>query len=250
MTQRHAEGWALKLNGHAADLAAWRRSLENSFDPRIELVERPGSDAEHVLRALAFDGLQSAAEVRNVGRRLIERLNGALRLAQAEEPVQAGEVLKFRSDGLIDRTILAEAGSIRLRGVMLHATAVTLGSDGKPLAPPPPQPSGVQRWATAAEQDDDIADLLMHFGRADGDWYEIYKTLEVAKRVGNRHGGYKALLGAEAKNVETMRQTANVFRHARGGTSGSPPPKPTTFTDAGPLLAWVVRVVLNAVTPP
>ena len=127
------------------------------------------------------------------------------------------------------------------------ATGLVVGPHGKPGSQLPPKPSDPQRWVAVAESDDDLADLLNHTGRTDGDWYELYKTLEVAKRVGNRHGGYAKILGAEANRVEQMRQTANFYRHASKATHR--PPVLTTLDEALPLLRWVVRTILDAAAP-
>lgn len=244
----HTPGWGVSLRGARADLTAWRNVLNPPFDPWIEVVDRPGSDTEYVLRSLEFDALASATEVAAAGRHFIERLNGALSLGQAEEPVQPGPILKFKPDGKIDRTMFAQA-QIRLRGITLTATGVAIGKDGELPPPPPPQPSDPQRWATAALSDPDIADLLMHLGRSNGDWYEIYKTLEVARHISKKHGGFKRIVQDQSEAVENMRHTANTFRHARGAASGAPPKNPTSLDDAGPLLRWIVRGVLDVALP-
>lgn len=232
--------------GDAADLAAWEQALEPPFDPWVEKAHQGGA-AQLVLRTAAFDPLAEAGEVHSMAHPLVERLNGGLRLTEAERPVRIGHVLQFGEDGSISATVFAQMGAIRLRGGLGRLTVVALGPDGQPLPPPPPTPSEVQRWAIASEADDDVADLLSHFGRSAGDWYEVYKTLEVAERLGKRHGGYEKLLGARATAVKEMRTTANFYRHARKATYR--PPALISPDQARPLLKWVVRTILGAAVP-
>jgi hypothetical protein len=107
-------------------------------------------------------------------------MNGALALWNGARPVQFGGVLRIEEDGREHLTVFGEVAAFG-RSAM-RAAAVVLGSDGNPLPHPPPQPSQPQVWNELAELEDDLSDLLEQFGRADN-WYDIYKTIEIAAHV-------------------------------------------------------------------
>jgi hypothetical protein len=114
---------------------------------------------------------------------------------------------------------------------------------------PPPQPSSSQRWVKAAEGNDDVADMLVFAGRWDS-WFDVYKALELAKRLagvqktrGGNKDALKKLIGTPAYNrFDHVWQTANTFRHARYTNA---PAVPATPAEAREVLATVIRAVLK-----
>lgn len=230
-------GWYALLSGAAVDLDDWCYSLNEPFDPVAEKLP----DGRTALKSRDFEGLTDAEAVRARALILIAGMNGALALWKEARPVQFGGVLRIDADGRQQTTIFAEAVAIELGRCVMRATAVVLGPDGKPVPPPPPQPSQPQVWNELADLQDDLSDLLDQFGHADN-WYDIYKTIEVAAHVvGSKHRLWK-LLDPETKACRNLDQTANFYRHARGAQS---PKERVSLADAIPLLAWIVRRVFE-----
>lgn len=233
-------GWAAILTGHDFDLDYWLHSLMPSFDPWVERGS-DGSGIVHVLRSASLNALTEAREVKERSVALIEQLNGAQAVLGGAKPLKFGGVLRVERDGKVHRTVFAEA--LNLLGRMsLTAKATVIGANGKPV--PPPAPSAAQRWIAAAETNDDIADMLAFSGRTES-WYDIYKAYELAQRLaGGRHRLPK-LLGSSASDCENVRLTANYYRHARAHR----PDPLTTIEEAQPLIAFVIRSVLDHVLP-
>jgi hypothetical protein len=228
-------GWYALIEGEDFDLEDWRICLNEPFNPVAEILP----DGRTVLRSADFDEFQDADEVRERALILIARMNGALGLWNRTRPVRFDGVLRIDEDGKQHAYMFASmsASMGRLRG---RATAVALGPDGKPLPPPPPKPSAPQAWNALAERDDDVSDLLDHFGRADN-WYDVYKAIEFASHIaGGEHKLWK-LLGDQAKPIKNLKATANYYRHAKA-------PKPaqlTSLPEARGTLAFLVRSVLE-----
>lgn len=230
-------GWYARLEGEDVDLDDWRHSLNEPFDP----VALKLPSGETVLKSAAFEGLEEAGEVRERAIVLIARLNGVLNLWNGARPARFAGVYRVDDDGKQHAYIFAEA-ALELGRCVMRATAVVLGPDGKPLPPPPPTPSQPQNWNRWAEENDDISELLDHFGRADN-WYDIYKTIEFAEHViGSEHKLWK-VLGAEAQATKHLKACANFFRHAKTYR----PPTLLALAEAKPVLAHAVRTVLSTV---
>ncbi len=87
--------------------------------------------------------------------------------------------------------------------------------------------------------------MLAFAGRADN-WFDIYKAVELAKKLAGDTNKLRTLLGSSAKECENMWRTANSHRHARDTQK---PEVLTTLADAKPLLAFIVRSVLNSLFP-
>ncbi len=233
-------GWYAQLDGEDFDLEDWRHSLNEPFDPVAEQLP----DGKTVLRSSDFDDLDDASEVRERALVLIARMNGAIGLWNSARPVRFGGVIRIDEQGRQHAWVFGEMAAVEMGRCIMRATAVLLGPDGKPLPPPPPQPSQPQAWNRLAEQNDDISDLLDHFGRADN-WYDIYKTIEVAAHlVDGKHRLWK-IAQPETKACRNLDQNANFYRHARGVKR---PDQPLSVSEAKPLLAWLVRAVLERQT--
>jgi hypothetical protein len=142
---------------------------------------------------------------------LVEQLNGAQRISQEMQPVQCNGVGRVDSDGKLSIIEFAEAhfdgfGTASAVGEARDAQGNLISS--------PPRASEVQRWVQAAQDNDDVADLLRLLASTDN-WYDIYKAFEVIEAmVGGQHKLEK-MLGPDAKVYEVARQSANYYRHAR-----------------------------------
>lgn len=230
-------GWYARIEGDDADLDDWRHSLNEPFDPVAEKLP----NGETVLRSTDFEGLADASEVRERALVLIGRLNGALNLWNGTRPVRFAGVYRIDSEGKQHAWIFAEMAALEFGRCVMRATAVVFGPDGKPLPPPAPTPSQPQNWNGLAESNDDISDLLDHFGRADN-WYDIYKTIEIAEDlVGSEHKLWK-LLADDAQAAKNLKTCANFYRHAKTHR----PRHLLTLVEGKPILAHLVRTLLAA----
>ena len=232
-----APGWYALLVGEPLDLEDWCYCLNQPFDP----VALKLSQGRTGLWSRDFEDAADAESVRTRALVLIARMNGALAISNGTNPVRFNGVLNIDCDGREHTTIFVEGASLRLGRVVGRATAVVLGPDGEPLPPPPPQPSPPQLWNELAASNDDVSDLLDQFGRADN-WYDFYKTAEIAAHLcGGKHK-LRRVLDEQAGVFEKAVRTANFHRHARAELPVNPP----TLDEAKPLLAWAVRRVVEA----
>lgn len=226
--------WAVELVGDPADIAYARHALDPRFDPRVETVnQRPA------LRSKSFDHLMTASDVRDAAHAIVAVLSGAIGLTMGGEPLRCGTVYCVWEDGRIDANVSASfAGRMRLSG--FPPTVTVHDKDGN-LVGPAPAPTSAQQWIAAALDDEDIADLLTFFGRADN-WFDLYKTIEMAEKIeGGEH-----VLRASFPNLKLTKTTANSHRHARGHMPGGP----VSFKEAHQVVGGVVRAVLGKRSPP
>jgi len=234
-----APGWFVPLSGEDADKSIWERSLKPPFDPWCERIIR--SETSYFgIRSSAFNHMTDAQEVRDKAISLVMQMNGAFRLCDDALPLMVDSVIQIDASGKFHHAMFAEAGHIKLRGFAITATAEVRNADGSIPPPPPPQRSEVQRWAQLAESNEDVADMLIFASRGDS-WFDIYKALELARSIAGSQRKLETLLGQSSKKYENLRRTANFYRHARE----KQPPVMVTLTDAQPLLAFIVRAVLD-----
>jgi hypothetical protein len=223
----------VELVGDPADIAYARHALDPRFDPHVENIdERPA------LISKVFDRLTVASDVRDAAQTIVAVVNGSVRLTMGGEPLRCGTVYRVWEDGRRSVTTFPSTGTIRLSG--FPPTVTVHDKDGN-LVSPPPAPTSAQQWIAAALDDDDIADLLTFFGRADN-WFDLYKTIEMVQKI---EGGEHALM-ATFPGLKPIKTTANSFRHARAHA----PESPVSFKDAYEVVGGVVRAVLGKRSPP
>jgi hypothetical protein len=232
-------GWVARLKGHNFDLAAWECCLASPFDPHCERIPQDGQSIL-VLRSLGFsDGTGVTAEtIRQLAIPLIDRLNGVMGVMENTETVKFDGVGRIDEHGQMHTTFFAEMHA-RARATAT-ATGVALDANGNIIPPPPPVESATQRIIHLAENNDDIADLLMFASRADN-WFDIYKAIEVAERLAGGTHRLWPLLGNMATQCQQMRRTANFHRHS----SREQPPILTPIGDAKSLLAFIFRTIIS-----
>ncbi len=231
-------GWYARLQGNEIDLKCWRRSLNEPFDPVA--IKLP--DGQTALRSIDFEELHDASEVRERALILIGRLNGALSLWNGARSVTFGGIVKIDETGKQHTWIFAEAAALEMRIDVMSAALVSIGSDGKPLPPSPPTPSQPQDWNRLAQENDDVSDLLDHFGGADN-WFDIYKTIEYAGIVVGSPRKLEKLVD-KSIDANNLKRNANFYRHARQ-VKYPRPEKVISLKEAGPMLAIVVRTALS-----
>lgn len=232
-----APGWYVEIIGDDFDVFDWEAALKPPFDPAVFKL----SDGMAVLRSAEFTDLGDASEVRERAKPMIARLNGALALHAHALPLRFGRVVQIDSLGRRHMTVFGEVGLV-LGRCRATGHGVTLDRDGNPVPPPPPEPSKPQTWIAAAMTHDEVADLLDHLGRADN-WYDIYKTIELAERLVGGEAKLLKLLGTEAAAFKNMRSTANFYRHARAHR----PSKLTNLHDAKSMLAYGTRMAMEKI---
>jgi hypothetical protein len=205
--------WGAIIEGEPVDVDYWARALKQPSDPWIEI-----HGGIPVLRSDSLDGLLHPEEVRDHCVAHIERLNGAVALANEEtKPVRFGHVVEVGPDGTFHRTIIVPAATYELRVSSVVLEITSFGPDGKPIQPPSLQ-SQVQVWAEYAEADELLDDALIYFGRG-VDWFDIYKALEcIIMRFGGpkkREEVFLSLGWAPTHEISRLKRTANAARHAK-----------------------------------
>jgi hypothetical protein len=236
MKQRNLEpGWYVRLEGHKFDLADWREVYCPPFNPVVV--------TDHSERALLYSREMqtcvSGSEAWEKAIALVGRLNGAVALVRAGQPIKPAGIIHVGSDGKETQhlTMIMGAATFRSR---VSGAAIRHAGNGEPIPEPEPVPSAAQALHDAALSDDDIADLLEQLGRSDN-WYDIYKAIEIAQVLcGGQHKLFAMLEGSRSA-CENMRKTANFFRHARA-------PRPAVLTElpqAVHLLHFMAQTALN-----
>lgn len=235
--------WGALLQGASEEIADWIEVLKPGFDPWIET-----HGADMVLRSHVLDGIETASEVHDKAGALIDVLRGAVALSQGAGPLKYAGVAELSSDGKLHKYVFASM-HVELGRARAHAVGVALGPDGKPLPPPPAQPSEVQNWSATAQSDGLIEDALIYYGRAT-DWFDIYKALEClilkfgrGRSDGEREKTFRELGWAPKNEIKRLKQTANWLRHAQ--RKYKRPPSPMPIQEARSLLGALLRRALT-----
>jgi len=76
----------------------------------------------------------------------------------------------------------------------------------------PASETAVQRWFRQPEGDRNRDDLFLHLTRLDN-WYDLYKSMEIVRRMTGQTK-LNAMLGGDRKRWNDIWQTANCNRHA------------------------------------
>ena len=226
--------WAVQLVGSDHDVDRIEASLDARFDPYLTQVK-----STRAICCAAFNGLTDPSEVRDIAESIVSVLRGAVELVSDPRPLAVGSVFRVWKEGRIDAFISASFPA-RLR-IIGHPAKITVCDSSGNVVEPPPTPTTAQQWIALALNDEDIADLLTFFGRADN-WFDLYKAIEMAEKiVGGEHA-----LRAHFPNLKLIKTTANSYRHTRGYAPGAP----VSFTEAHEVVGGVVRSILRKRPPP
>jgi len=231
--------WGVELVGHPFDLADWEDSFKAPFDP---WVERHGDTI--VLRSSELDSFSSADEVGERAVPLLESLNGAMQITCGTRPVHFEGIISFDPNGRLHRTIRAAVGGVEARG-RAAAMGVALGPDGNviPPPPPPPRPSEAQECTDLGESHELLADALIYHSR--DEWFDIYKAVECLEDSVGGEANLRNQNWIANTKLKELKQTANSYRHRRGGKN-KPPTRPLTKDEARQLLANLIRCAFAA----
>jgi hypothetical protein len=220
------------------DLDDFRELLARPFDPWIEDYQTD-EGLKPLLRTASWAKLTEAVDVFRDAARMVERLNGeALLIYGDSKPVKLGETIKFGPNGR--REPIKFAASFHARGAARARARATVITSGPPK---PPEPSRMQKWFKEAETDDIRAELFAHLARADN-WFDLYKSAELARRVVGDLKALKAALGSDWNEWQRICQTANCYRHAPDPAKFPLPTQPAELEEAREFILKVIPRML------
>lgn len=232
--------WEAQLLGDPTDL----RILSESFVGPDLTVAKSGD--EYVLRAKAFESMESAGCVRCDAQELVTSLSGASRLQfGATNPISVGAVYLVHDDGTRDTTVFPGPVVVQIRA--LPVTVVTTGAGGVSDAHRPADQ--VRHWLAVATADPNVAKALRLRDGENLTWVDLYRILEVIDPDG---GDRIAELGWATKNVLTLfRRTANSVTAAgddarHGHQRTEPPTNPMTLSRARGLIDRILKSWLQS----
>jgi hypothetical protein len=229
--------WLVKLEGEKFDLEDLPSLLRS---PEHTVIEDNGS---YYLKSSDFNSLSSADEVRECAIKIIEILNGAVKL----------HIHNFRSVSEDGVTLIEEDGSrhqyIYVRSAFtvrskVRANPTVTTSNGTQQAAP--LLTNVESWLSLAKGDKAVADALYFF--RENTWGSLYKVYEIiVDDVGDQQtiikNGWvtKHKLSQFTRIAQSRKALGDSARHA--AKRYTPPPQPMTIQEAellirGVLLSW------------
>lgn len=218
-------GWAVELIGEKFDVDDLRIYLAVPFDPWVENYSTDAG-ATALLRSRHWNDFNKAGDVTRDAGRMIDRVNGALLLTNPDaKAVKLGHPIRFGSDGKRQHILSAEAGHFRMTGGRIR---MTIGGDAVSTSNAKLK---LNKLLKEAEFDDTCADLLVHLNRADN-WFDLFKSMELARRRAGGKSKLELILAADAKEFNRIWQTANCYRHAPNPIKYPLPSVPAEFESA------------------
>ena len=219
--------WKVRLVGLNCDLEELARSLVGG-----SLLLKPDKHNSYYLTCPQFDACLSEKDVRDVSKKILPVLNGAMRLALGGNVLLTeSEVIEVRSDGT-EVIYLTFVDGIGLRSSFSLSVADSDGNVIEEIKPADPVPA----WVKAALVDPAIEKVLRLFGKA-LNWGDLYRIFEV---IHGDIGGIKKVIELgwlTDAQIELFKRTANHpasagddARHGRQITE--PPKKPMTMSEA------------------
>ena len=210
-----APGWYVILVGEAMDLS----SLPIVFtEPDLKFV-RDGD--EWLVTSSSFSTASGVDEVLDLARELMERVNGAMKLVDAQyNQVKAAHVIEIRPNGTKNISVTVQAMHMSFRTGMAQVVV----TDAQGIVVPQPASPAI-KWVKLAETDQTATEILWLLSLPDQDWHSLYKLHELTQGQGGHQWAYQAGVVSKS-NMERLTATANNFsasgrkaRHARLGMS-------------------------------
>jgi hypothetical protein len=234
----NSPGWAVELGGEKFDVDDFREMLAPPFDPWVEEYSMDGASMA-ILRSRSWVTLTEAPDVFRDAGRMIDRVNGALLLIHNDaKPVKLGQTIRFGSDG--KREKILSPGTRHLRLTMGRVRATITRASASPSQPP--EQSKLQKWLREAETDDTRDELFVHLNRANN-WFDLYKSAELTRRLAGGAHKLGLVLGSDKKEWDRIWQTANCYRHAPDPKKPLPV-KPAEFEGAREFILKVIPRIL------
>ncbi|HZD02990.1 MAG TPA: hypothetical protein VFA46_23200 [Actinomycetes bacterium] len=229
--------WQAELVGHEFDLDDLRTQFS---EPHARVRDENG---HFYLEASEFEPLADFDSVRAAAHRLLDRINGAMRLYNTSyRNVQLGPIQELKPDGSRStvRTIGLDAVLERERAMPITATGG---------APAPATTDRASRSVELAAQDPDVAEALDLWANEVHNWVNLYKVFEIVRsRQGINHGH------VSKKEITRFTRTANhqgaagrAARHAR--LPEDPPEHPMALPDAERLVARLLQAWIDTIRP-
>jgi len=234
-------GWAVELIGEQVDLADFEIELKPPDSPWVERDK----DAL-LLRSKTWASLRESTRVLYEAQRLIEQLNGVARLVHCDaQKVRLGRLLWVDEQG--QKTVVPITGCACLTIAIRQRAQGTIGHI-------PAEEGGLsfmQKLLASAEKDDSdaLAELLLHIARADN-WYDLYKTQEIVQALVGGERQLKEWLKShgQADEIavwESVRRTANHYRHSPLQAQPLPPDPPQTPMEGLRRIVPIIRRVVH-----
>jgi len=234
--------WLVRLRGEKFDLEDLPSLLRS---PEHTVIEEDGS---YYLKSSDFDSFSSADDVRKCAIKIIDWLNGAMKLRSPN----------FRSvfeDGV---TFINEDGKrhhyVYLKGTIAARTKVsaelTTSNGTLQVAP---QPSDVESWLSLAKRDKAVADAFHFFGFR-RDWFNLYKVYEIIRDDVGGEVKLKEKNWVPNKYLKNFTRTAQsreaIGDDARHASEKPAPPEknPMTRKEAESLIRKLLRDWLSSKT--
>ena len=226
--------WLVRLEGERFDLEDLPSLLRTSEHTVVE------EDGLYYLKSSDFDSLGSADEVRECAIRIIEMINGTMKVRApdhrgaresgvtlAEEDGRRRHYLYVRSSFTVRSKVTANATVTASNGTLKAALSHT----------------SVESWIRLAKSDKAVADALHFF--TDNTWINLYKVYEI---ISEDVGGQEAIVRngwATRQSLRRFTQTAqskaalgDLARHA--ANKFRPPSQPMTTQEAEALLRGLI----------
>lgn len=215
------DGWAIVIDGDEFDLADIEENLQPPSSPWIESYIDQDGRTKRRLRSADWAKLD-VHEVHQDAERIIKLLHGvALLLDASAQPFALGTM--SHSQGGKETQVIYVATDI----MHIHdgrVRVVTSSNNQSRI--------DFRNLMAGAEIDAAKADTLTFVTRSNN-WFDLYKSMETARKVAGGENGIKKLLGAaDFRKWKAVWQMANCMRHAPD-TAKYPPPNPPIGLPAG-----------------
>jgi hypothetical protein len=237
--------WHVRINGDDFDLSQLAASL-SSDDLRIQK-----EDDGYVLTSNSLDNFDDPHGVKQAAESVISSLNGIMRLVlKASRPLSMSSCYLADTEGRKHHYLMAEAGSLVMRGCV---GIVKISKEGEDTELTPPNP--IHPPMVLARKDQRVARVLTMYGKAANPWKDLFPILEIIK---DDVGGTRVIVekGWTTKTELTRyRRTANHNQaagdDARHGVSKEEPPSdPMTPAEARTFIDGLLSQWLASKTAP
>jgi hypothetical protein len=232
-------GWAVLLAGEKLDVEDLSHRYPAPFEPWVEPYER-GGEGQFVLRSEKWKFLSNGTDVHLDADRILQRMHGeALIYDEAAQQVLPSGVLKVTEDGGVVHVAVVHSASLNV--TLGRARLRAFGTSGEASEP---SETESQRWFREADSDDHRSELFSHVSRCQS-WFDLYKVMELSRRIAGGQRQIKATIGADAEEWERVWRTANCYRHAPDPAKYPMPVPPAELRSS---ISFVLRMIRNIIS--
>jgi len=235
----HRHHWELALTGKPETLDA----LTNLFTGEPASIVREGAP---VMRSPHFNHFDDPSQVRTTAERLLKQAVALLNIfSHSHEHVGLGHLNCPKEDGTYHGQSVLMSWNIR---TFSQEDAERIARDGERLA----SGAGAQLMQIA-QQSDRVAEVLAFMSSDFSEWSSIYAAIEAIaldlRDRGVAGRDWSAIADrrwATSSELELLKRTANMYRHAR---QWEPPKPPMFLVNAQFLAKKVARQWLDSLVP-